>query len=235
MTHRRRHAGFTLLEVLVAVGLLALLLTLAYASMRAAVQASRSGEALIARSEEMRTAQVFLRRQFAGTLPLPYEFDDRTGIQLMFEGSADSIRFVAPMPGYLSRGGPHVQELSVARARGGLQLEFNHSQLNGFLPDQPVGGDRDPVVLVDGIARAAFEFRSRETDGQLGPWTEHWDNPHLLPVQIRLRVEFPADDPRRWPDLEVPVMSASGGMLGSLGGQRRRSERPQGRVARPSE
>ena len=238
MTTPVRPRGFTLLEVLVAIALLALLLTLAYAAMRTAIQASRSGEALIARSEEMRTAQAFLRRQFAGALPLAYELDATNGVQYLFEGGRDAIQFVAPMPGYLSRGGAHVQRLALVRAAGGgLQLEFNHSQLNGFDPEAgPVGGDREPVVLATGITDGGFEFRQREPDGRLGPWQDQWDSPHALPQQLRLRVEFAADDGRHWPDLEVPVLAAGNSGFGAIGGNLRRPGETRGaRVPRPSE
>jgi general secretion pathway protein J len=225
--------GFTLLEVLAAVSLLALLLTLAYATLRTAVQAARSGEAVIERSEELRTAQSFLRRQLSQSLPIPYEVDERSGMNYMFEGGADAIRFVAAMPGYLSRGGPHVQRLALVRNRGGLQLEFSHSQLNGFDPTQAVGGDRDPVVLLAGIADGGFEFRQREPDGRLGPWSSSWDEPNMLPQQLRLWLEFADDDPRHWPSLDVPVLAGGGSGFGF--GQPRRRPGESNRPQRPSE
>jgi general secretion pathway protein J len=237
MNVRRRHSGFTLLEVLVAIGLLALLLALAYGAIRAAVHATRSGEALIARSEEMRAAQTFLRRQFAAIMPLAFETDIHDGIQFHFEGNADAISYVAPMPGYLSRGGPHVQRLAVVNHRGNLRLEFTHSQLNGFESGDVIGGDREPVVLVAGLAGARFEFRQREADGVLGPWTSEWDLPGVLPQQLRLLVEFPRDDLRQWPSLEVPILAASfpGYGFGNAGGVVAPGESNRGRVPRATE
>jgi general secretion pathway protein J len=225
-------AGFTLLEVLVAISLLALLLALAYGTLRTAVQATRSGEAVIERSEELRTAQAFLRRQLSQSLPIGYEVDERTGMNYLFEGGDDAIRFVAAMPGYLSRGGPHVQRLALVRGADGLQLEFSHSQLNGFDPSQPVGGDREPVVLVAGIANGGFEFRQREADGRLGPWQHSWDEPSTLPQQLRLRLEFAPGDPRHWPELDVPVLAGGASGLG-IGHPRRRGV--GNRPPRPSE
>ncbi len=208
--------GFTLLEVLMAVTLLALLLTLAWSSLRTAIQASRSGEALIARSEQARTVQTFLRRQLSQSIPLTYEQLEDAGEERRFEGDAGRIRFVAPMPGYLSRGGAHVQTLALVDAR----LEFTHAQLNGFDPLDEDPDGAEPVVLVDGIARGRFEFRDLDESGQLGDWTDQWDTYERLPLMVRLKLEFDRDDPRRWPAFEVTLLAAAAGNQPVAAGQR---------------
>ncbi len=199
----RRPAGFTLLEVLVAITLLSMLIAMGYAAMRTATQSARSGEALIARTEELRTAQVFIRRQLTGLLNLPFEIDERTGTMHRFDGDAESIQFVASMPGYLSRGGPHVQRLSLVSDRDGYRLEFTHAQLNGFDPQEGFPEDRAPVVLIAGIADARFSFRARSPEGELEPWSSDWEDPDRLPEQVELEVEFGDDDPRRWVSLQA--------------------------------
>ncbi|MFA5683157.1 MAG: prepilin-type N-terminal cleavage/methylation domain-containing protein [Lysobacteraceae bacterium] len=224
---RHRARGFTLLEVLVAVTLLALLLTLAWGSLRTAMQASRSGEALIARSEQARTVQRFLRRQLSQTLALPFERLEDDGVEMRFEGGDDFLRFVAPMPGYLSRGGPHVQTLVVSRG----QLAFNHQQLNGYDPQSPEP-ERESVVLLDGIAGARFEFRDIDEDGELGDWQSDWDAVERLPLMVRLTVDFDRDDARRWPPFEVTVMAAASGMQPMFGGPRRGGARRPPRLPR---
>jgi len=230
-----RHAsGFTLLEVLVSVSLLAMLLLVGYGAIRTATQSVKSGEALIARSEELRTAQTFLRRQLAGMMSLPYEIDATTGAAYRFDGERELIRFVAPMPGYLSRGGPHVQQLELVSDGDGLRLEFRHSQLNGFEEGDAVGGDREPVVLMAGIDDGRFEFRMREADGTIGDWTDQWDDPQLLPQQVRLQLEFDRDDQRHWPPLEIAVMaSASPPGFNNIPGQPARP--PRRPIQRPDQ
>ncbi len=224
---QRRHRGFTLLEVLMALGLLALLLGLAWASLRTAIQASRSGEALIARSEQARTVQTFLRRQLAQAMPLAYEQLADSGAERRFEGSADEVRFVAPMPGYLSRGGAHVQTLALVGGGRGKRLEFNHAQLNGFDPVDPQFGAK-PVVLVEGIANGRFEFRELDENGELADWSSDWDSSDRLPLMVRLVLEFRRDDPRRWPQFDVTVMSAAAGIqpVGFTGRRARDFRRP---------
>lgn len=209
-------AGFTLLEILVSVALLALVITLAYGSLRVAVQASRSGEALIERTEEMRTVQGFLRRQFSQMMAIAYERLDDGGEEKRFEGEAEFVRFVAPMPGYLSRGGAHVQELALVRGPAGLQLEFRHEQLNGFDPQRGIDDERDPVVLIDGISAGRFQFRRIEDDGELGDWHDEWDAPTTVPLMLRLELEFD-DGQRVWPEFEVAALAATGGQGMSFG------------------
>lgn len=220
MPGRFRQQGFTLIEILLSVGLLSLVIALAYGSIRVAVQATRSGEALIERSEEMRTAQGFLRRQLNQMLPTAYERFEDGGEEKRFEGDSQGIRFVAPMPGYLSRGGPHVQELSLVRVAGGYQLEFRHAQLNGFDPDEGFDPDQEPVVLIDGIRDGEFSFRRLEDEGELSDWMSEWEDPAFLPLVLRLDLEFEREDRRDWVEFEVAGLAASAGTGGLMGGGR---------------
>lgn len=228
-TSRSTQSGFTLLEILLSVALLALVISLAYGSIRVALQASRSGEALIERTEEMRTAQGFLRRQLSQMLPSAYEQLEDNGEEKRFEGDAEFIRFVAPMPGYLSRGGAHVQELALVRNRGGYQLEFRHAQLNGYDAAEGFDPEQEPVVLIDGIREASFAFRRQEPDGELSDWMSEWDEPQSLPLLIRLDIEFDQGDQRSWPEFEVASLAASAGL--GLGSRSMRFEPARPRVS----
>ncbi len=207
----RGSRGFTLLEVLMAVVLLALLMTLALTSIRTAIQASRSGEAMIARSEQSRTVQGFMRRQLAQALPIAYEQVADAGTERRFAGSADEVVFVATMPGYLSRGGAHVQTLSLVGNGRGQRLQFNHAQLNGYDPADPQFA-AEPVVLMEGIASGRFEFRELDETGELGEWNSDWETSERLPLMIRLVLEFDRDDARRWPEFAVTVMASAAGI-----------------------
>ncbi|MBD8526450.1 prepilin-type N-terminal cleavage/methylation domain-containing protein [Pseudomarimonas arenosa] len=199
-------SGFTLLEILLSVALLSLIITLAYGSLRVAARASASGERLIERSEELRATQGFMRRQFMQVMITPFERpgDGDALNEKRFEGSADAARFVAPMPGYLSRGGAHVQELALVRDANGYSLQFRFSQLNGFDAEQGIPADVEPVVLMDGLADARFEFRG-VIEGELSDWSSDWEEPWQLPAFVRLLVEFPQGDARKWPAFEVPI------------------------------
>lgn len=216
----RRARGFTLLEVMLAVMLLALLLAGTFGAIRTAVHAMHSGESAVDRTNRLRVAQEFMRRQISRIMPLAFGRDQSTATNFVFEGDAHSMRFVAPMPGYLSKGGPYVQTLSFAgNRRGGKQLLFTDSMLNGFDLDEKKS-DTEPSVLLDQIADGTFQFRTLDDDGQLTDWSDQWDDPSITPVMVRVMVTMLPEARIEFPAMEVPLLLDVGA--------RRHSNLPQG-------
>ncbi|RYY94793.1 MAG: prepilin-type N-terminal cleavage/methylation domain-containing protein, partial [Comamonadaceae bacterium] len=108
-------AGFTLIEVLLATGLLAVGLALGFATLRAAGATAQRGEAMADRNERIRAVSDFLRRRIGGAQGIVFELDPATGASKRFEGDANTMRFVADLPDYLGRGGPHLHAFGVGR------------------------------------------------------------------------------------------------------------------------
>ncbi|MFY2763301.1 prepilin-type N-terminal cleavage/methylation domain-containing protein [Arenimonas sp. MALMAid1274] len=192
-----RARGFSLIEVLLATVLLAAGMALAFSTLSNATVATERAEALAQRNERLRAVQAFLRRQLENALPLPYEFIEGTGEATVFECEGDTLRLVAPMPGYLSRGGPYLQTFRLVRGADGLRLEFEHQLMT---PDGPIDSEREPEILLEGIAEGEFQVRTLEDDGEPGEWRNRWDRPAQIPrlVQLQLRLR---DERAHWPTL----------------------------------
>ena len=197
----KRAAGFTLLEVLAALVLLALLLVGVYSGIRTATHSVRSGTAAIERIDQVRSAQQFLRRELAQSLPQPIGHTDH-GEPIYFEGSAREMRYVAPLPGYLGKLGPQLQRLQlVDDGHGGLRLELSLALLPpDGQPPQPLG---EPQVLLDGIKTGGFHYRGIDRRGAALPWSPAWADGRLLPQLVR--VELLAQGTVDWPQLDVPL------------------------------
>lgn len=207
----RRSAGFTLLEVMLAILLLALLLAGTYGAIRTAVRAMHSGEAAIDRTNRLRVAQEFLRRQVSRIMPLSFGTDESTNTNIVFEGDGKTMRFVAPMPGYLSKGGAYVQTLEFAGNRnGGRQLLFSNEMLNGF--DAEEKSDREPAILLDQIADGHFEYRTLDENGELTDWLDEWEDPSVTPVMVRVVVSMRPEARVAFPEMEIPLMLDVGAM-----------------------
>lgn len=219
-----RAAGFTLLEVLLAITLLALLLAGAMSGVRTATRAMHAGEEAIDRTNRLRVAQEFVRHELSRTMPLAFGQEKGSGANFVFQGERDFVRFVAPMPGHLSRGGPYVQSLELARGNNGLQLLFTHQMLNGFDLDKLSTKDVEPVMLIDGIRSGSIQYRKYDDEGKLDDWTDEWEDPQTLPVMVRIELTMTAESGIVWPTMDIPlVLDTSGGIR-----QYQSSRRPGG-------
>lgn len=203
--HPDRQRGFTLIEVLLAVGLLAIIMGMAYSGFHASVRASNSGEEIIEQTNRLRVVQQFMRGQLLQALSLIIEETD-DGEQVRFQGEGDHVRFVSPMPGYLSYGGPYVQEFALERGRNGQELVYYYAMLNGYEP-----GDlhelTDGHVLLENLRGGEFIFLDLDEETGDPFWVDWWEETERLPLAVGIMLEF--DDSvtsLSWPDLIVPVM-----------------------------
>jgi general secretion pathway protein J len=194
-----RARGFTLIEVIVATSLLALGLALAFASLRGAGQATVRAEQSAERQERLRAVQGFLRTQLTAAMPIPFEFDPDTGQANFLRVSPTRLEYVSSMPGYLSRGGPYLQTLELVPGPRGQTLVFQHQLLGAEGPLKP---EREPLVLLEGIAEARFEIRNVDQNARPMSWESQWAVSSQLPPLLRLRLRF-SDPARQWPDFVV--------------------------------
>lgn len=197
----RNEQGFSLMEVLAALALLTIVLLGVYSGISTATRIVRSGDTAIQRMDEIRSAQSFLRSELAQSLTVPFgETED--GDPVVFTGSADTLRFVAPMPGYLSGMGPQLQTVSlVDDGHGAYRLEVVLAVLP---PDgseaRPIG---EPEVLLRGIRKGAFAYRGMDDQNRPGDWQETWDDGRRTPSLVRLTLDVTGNI--AFPALVVPL------------------------------
>jgi general secretion pathway protein J len=221
MRSPRREHGFTLIEVLGSLVLLSLLLLAVYGGIRAASQSVRSGQAAIERLDQIRSAQMFLRRELAQSMAMAFAKTDK-GENIYFLGDAHQMRFVAPLPGYLGKLGPQLQQIKlVPNDKGnGSRLEVSFAILppDGSDP-KPLG---DPEVLMDNVREGSFSYRSPDSDDQPGTWGTDWSDGRAMPILVQINLQV--DGNYGWPNLEVPLRvdpSATGNQINLLRGLNR--------------
>jgi len=215
---QRWESGFTLVELLLAMTLMSILLGLTYTGLRAATRSAERGEVMLAAGGEIRAAHQFIRRQINQMLPLPFEVEgDTDEVRIVFEGNANRIQYVAPMPGYLGSGGPQVQLIELSTFDGENVLQFSHALLQGFEQSRLL--DREPVKLLRGVESVVFEFLGMDEEGELLEWTSSWDEQSILPVAVRLSLGFSGDSQLNWPELVAGVRVDEQAVSGGAGRQ----------------
>ncbi len=199
----RRSRGFTLVEILLALGLMSMLLALAYGGLRASTRAADKGQAILQESGRIRMAHQFIRKQLNQMALLGFSQEDDPLDRTVFLGEAKKIRFVAAMPGYLGFGGPQVQELAVVPGEKGQMLVLSHALLQGF--EEQNLYLRDPIVLLDKIEYAEFSFLGIDDEGNLTAWVNQWEETATLPESVSLDIQFTEDVYLKWPLLTASV------------------------------
>lgn len=192
--------GFTLLELLAALALLSLLMLGVWSGIRTAAHTMHHGRARVDHLDKIRGAERFLRRNFSQATPIPWARDE-DGRALVFSGGMHAMRFVAPLPGFLGRKGPQLQELAlVPDGHGTWRLEVSFAMLppDGSQP-QPLG---KPEVLLTDIRQGRFVYRGFNLKGQDLGWRPTWGRPTQLPSLVRVELQL-ADG--RWPTLTAPL------------------------------
>ncbi|MGY1425722.1 prepilin-type N-terminal cleavage/methylation domain-containing protein [Lysobacter sp. A289] len=203
---RRRVAGFTLIEVLLATVLLAAGLALAFATLSAASQTTTRGELLAQRSEQVRAVEGFLRKRLAAARPLAFSTGQDDALPRYFIGEPGRMRFVANLPDYLGRGGPYLHDFRVEADQQQVRIVL---ALNIVVAGQTIEDpeQRPAELLAGGLGAVAFRYRGMDPDRPgLGDWQDSWDHAGQLPRLVE--VEFTDADGRKWPTLVVALPQA---------------------------
>lgn len=196
---RRQQRGFTLVEVVIAVGLTSLIL----AALGSALHGLSQG---FARATEQAQRQDRVQRT---TQALRGSLDRITGArfarapQILVEGSASDLTWLAPLPDSAPMAGLYRWRL---RAQDGkLELAFEDPQLK---TEAPPGAAPVPAVaalpnkmLLDDLTRLELAYQHPET----GAWQDTWAAPRP-PLRLRLLISTEADG--AWPPITVRLGQA---------------------------
>jgi general secretion pathway protein J len=197
-----RQAGFTLLELTIALVLFALLSAVAFGSLRLAGRSWDSGEAKAAQSSDMRQTEQFLREQLSAQYP--QRARKVAEFPLLFAGASDELRFSAALPPRVAEGGVYYFRLAVAKDGERSQLVLERVVPNLEAPSDITFDRADRSVLADGIAELRIEYFGRDAgahDTVAPTWRDHWDDKQRLPLLMRVSVK-PEHGPA-WPQLVV--------------------------------
>jgi general secretion pathway protein J len=191
-------AGFTLVELLVALALFSLLTMLLFNSVSFGVQAWRSGSA---RADELQrgvAAEGVLRRLLGNVYPMISSQSDPQP-RVDFDGAREAVEFLSDAPIVSGAAGRFRFRLFVDRKpdRADLALQATPELASG----QEVSGTR--TLLLSDIDHAEFAYGGAATPAGTTQWSDSWQKRSDIPGLIRLRVSFRSGDGRAWPDLLI--------------------------------
>lgn len=187
-----RQAGFTLLEVLVALVVLGFVVAGLTQGTRFGLQALDRQAAQAATVGELEAVDRVLRRLVAG-MDAGNARDPPA-----VEGERDALRMVTDLGGAAAALGSGAAEVRLLVDVGRLTLRWTPAR-----HVTPLGPPPPPrrAVLLDGVAGLEIAYWGpADEEGASPGWQAAWARPSL-PALIRFRLVFPPGSARRWPDI----------------------------------
>lgn len=202
---RRPVQGFTLVEVLVAVSLLALLLGLLFGAMRTGMRSWQVAETRIAAAESTLQVERFLVRTISQARP-PRGMEGGVpqvgggsfqGEGSVLEGTSGSILFVAPGVNALPRPGLYRYEIFIEE-RGGTEpvrdLWVRMAPYRGV--DTEAGEAR---LLQEGLAAFELRYFGALQQGEEPAWVDEWPpTAGRAPLLVAIRLQPAKAAVRPW-------------------------------------
>lgn len=200
----KRASGFTLLEMLLGLALLALMMVLIYSALNFGLRAWNTGDARVTEAAHLRIVDQFLRRELGQVFPVRWRGIPES--KIAFEGGRAEMRFVTSL------------NLGASSGEGGLQ--WGHLWLGG---DEKEGeryttlylkrerfdvyakgwdemtsdGKIKPVKLVERVKSLEIDYFGAENDTAEARWATEWNQPLRVPqlVRITLKLDHGRDIP----------------------------------------
>ncbi len=200
----RRHGerGFTLLELTVALVLLALMAAVLVGSVRLAARSWDGGEAKAEQVAQMRQTGEFLRAQLSAEFPL--RIKKAVGLPLMFGGERNEMRYAAALPTRVAEGGVYYFRLTVAHDGDKSQLVLERMIPEPDVTTEPSFSGADRSVLAAGIRDVTIGYFGRSAGAvfdETPTWRDRWEDRDRLPILVRIDVTPESGPP--WPQIVV--------------------------------
>jgi general secretion pathway protein J len=190
-------AGFTLVELLAAIGLLSLLSVILVGSLHFGLKAWERGKMHADRVDHVALVQNFLRGAIEDAYPF-FTVGVSSQGHVEFEGTVDSLRVLSSTSRALATGGRSRLSLIVARdrQRSDLIVVTTPEQTNGTI------GTAKKVLLAN-VQSVELSYFGKVRSEREAAWREQWMQETHLPQLVRVRVSFLPGDSRVWPALVI--------------------------------
>lgn len=212
--HHGRLAGFSLLELLIAITILGFILTLLFSAFRLSQQSWDSAERRMDRNNQTLAGRAFLENLLTQAYPLRWK--KAPTLKFAFAGDAEHLNLVAELPPFLG-GGLQQAFLEIAPDESEpekYRLLFRHAPLRQDAPDFDAEGLSEGRTIIDKANKISFFYYGRDPANPSPPpdapaqWYPEWRDARHMPLLLRIQI----DSEPPWPDIyAAPAISQEGG------------------------
>ena len=178
---RARAGGFTLIEVLLAVSILAVVVLLATAALRVGLRSWETGQRRVDLQQEYRALVELVSESLAGAFPYQGSLGQNPERVVLFQGEPDEVRFVTSAPP-LTLDAPAAPFHAVVLGRKGddaLRL------VERLVPTDDPFASSPERVLSRSVTRFTLAYRDES-----GGWQDTWDGREAAGLPSAIRFEL---------------------------------------------
>lgn len=206
-------AGFTLLELIISLTIIAIIAMMVQNGFRLSVGAWEKGESAIEEQQRYRYALELIQRQLSSCLPHTSSKKVKTDSDVVFKGDDASLEFVSRMS-LLSR-----ESSGMIRVRYHVEVKDDGKsvllaesrlvdRLSLSFQDEP--GEEDWHTLLSGLRDFTFDYltglATEDILGDASNWESSWgDSDEHKGLPLALRVRFQANEKLKPLYLVIPV------------------------------
>lgn len=198
---RKQQAGFTLLEMMIAFSLLALLFLALFSSFNTIGRGWEAADRKLLKTEDTRLISEFLRNQLSQTIVV--QIKGENGPVYAFEGTDHYVRYAAPLQPLQNQGGIYLIELAVGLDRDGRKLEMRYAPYRPDMDWDEALKEVEPVLVYSGLGLVHFDYYAAEFDKEDPRWESEWLEQPVYPLLMRVKIE--GKDHQIWPELVVDL------------------------------
>lgn len=198
---RKTQAGFTLLELLIALMLAGFLCIVLFTALRIGGATLNRVSAVQANIDDDLGTQQMLTRWLENAYPkyIPPGVSGLTG-HVEFDGEANSISFIsAQAPLSIAPAGMAYMHVWFASQASPTALMMSARPELGWPGQTQVTQE----TVLNGVSAVDFAYFGSDAPDGRKYWRHIWKNRLFLPSLIRLRVKFSSGAARKWPDLLI--------------------------------
>jgi general secretion pathway protein J len=204
------NSGFTLLELVAALAILALIAGSVAVGIRLASGSIERGEAVAREAARLRAAVGIMERSIRSLDPMPLPAEGKAA--LYFSGEGRKLRFLTALaPATLAGGGMRlISFFELSGAEGGLAVATASPFRSGRAGNWE--GTEGARILVPGATDVSFTYSEGPAKDGTWEWLPAWDlqDAGRLPAAVRLEFTAPGEDGPRKNAFVVPIPAGGG-------------------------
>lgn len=184
----RTSCGFTLIEVVLALSIFALMGAILYGAFSLSHSAVEKSQASFERNQKLRSFTDLMGSYIRSAYPYRQSAQDTT---VFFEGQEDQLAFVSSLS--LAMGGRGMSKIRISwegaeDGAGPIQLEEEVPVRFNLSDDRDPGGLRNDALVHERVKELRFAYLDPKTEEE--KWEERWDGSEKLALPRAVRLSY---------------------------------------------